>query len=427
MSDTIVALSSGPPPAAIAVVRISGPAAFDAARAIAGKLPAPREARVRKLRNETGLLDQALVLAFPAPDTATGEDLVEFHLHGGIAVVDAVLATLARYDGVRLAEAGEFTRRALLNGRLDLTQVEGLAALLAAQTEAQRRVAVRAADGAVQRHVAGIETQLLAVSAKVELLLDFADEADGGNEAAIRLAIDTSLHTLRRELTLWLAAPSVDGLLRGFRVVFAGEANSGKSTLLNRMAGREAAIVSDRAGTTRDRIDVPVQHGGIAFVLTDTAGLNAAADDPVEIAGIGRARQAIEEADVLLWLGDGQAPRGDAIMIHARADRPERRAVPTGRIRVSAHEGAGLASLWTAIHSAIRSRVPSESEVALNDRQRRELAKASDSIAQAMGAGDLILCGHHLASARRAIDRVTGRSDTEAMLDSLFRGFCIGK
>jgi tRNA modification GTPase len=427
MRDTIAALSSGPPPAAIGVIRLSGPAAFAAAQEIAGPLPPARQARVRTLRDESGPLDRAIVLAFPGPNTATGEDLVELHVHGGIAVVDAVLSALIRYEDVRLAEAGEFTRRSLLNGRLDLTQVEGLAALLAAQTEAQRRAAVRVAEGATQRLIAAIEGRLLAVSARVELLLDFADEADGADEGVIRLAIDTELDALQRDLSAWLTAPSVDGLLRGFRVVLAGEANSGKSTLLNRLAGRDAAIVSDRAGTTRDRIDVPVQHGGIAFVLTDTAGLNPDADDPVEMTGIGRARQAINDADILLWLGDGNAPRDDVILIHARADRPERRNVPANRIAVSAQEGTGIAALWAAILDETGTLVPAEGEVALNSRQREELQDANALIMAAMSTKDLVLCGHHLARARQALDRITGKSNTEAMLNSLFAGFCIGK
>jgi tRNA modification GTPase len=426
MIETIAALSSGAPPSAIGVIRISGPAAFDAARRISGSLPAPREARLRRLRDNGVVLDDALVIAFPAPDTATGEDLVELHVHGGVAVVDAVLTALTRGD-VRLAEPGEFTRRALENGRLDLTQVEGLAALLAAQTEAQRRAAVHAAGGALHHAVRAIEARSLSISARVELSLDFADETDSGSESAARASIDTDLRGLADDLHGWLAKPTAEPLLRGFRVVLAGPANSGKSTLLNRMAGRDAAIVSDIAGTTRDRIDVPVQHRGIAFVLSDTAGLNPDTLDPIEQAGIERTHRAVEEADVLLWLGDGPAPIERAILVHARSDLSERAAPVPGRVAVSGQTGAGIEDLWDAIHAHVAAAIPPLDERTLNARQHRELDAAREAIEAATVTGDPVLVGHLLAQARTALDRLTGRSDTEAMLDGLFGRFCIGK
>lgn len=424
--DTIYAVSSGAPPAAIAVLRLSGARAFEAVRALAGDVPAPRRAALRALRHEHDgeLLDRALVLIFPGPDSATGEDVAELHLHGGRAVVLAVETALAALPGLRQAEPGEFTRRALEHGRIDLSEAEGLGDLLIAETEAQRRAAIRSAEGAVRREVEGWTTRLLAIAAQVEALLDHADEEDvvGADPApALQAAAE-----LAREIDAVVLRPPVERLRDGIRVVLAGPPNAGKSTLLNALADREAAIVSPIAGTTRDRIEAPMVRDGIAWLLIDTAGLAETPGDAIEAIGIARAREALAGADLTLWLGDDAPPAG-AIKVHARADEPGREVAPGGSIAVSAKTGQGIDGLWLALGEAARTLLPPADRVALNQRQRLLCASAARGLHAAASEADLLLVAEHLRSARRAFDAVTGRADVEAMLDSLFARFCIGK
>ncbi len=427
--ETIFAVSSGMPPAAIAVLRISGPRAFETVGAFCGALPEPRRATVRAVRVPgTGdLLDRALLLCFPGPESATGEDLAELHLHGGRAVVRAVEAALAAQPGLRAAEPGEFTRRALANGRIDLSEAEGLGDLLMAETEGQRRAALRAAEGAVRREVEGWTARLLALAARVEAELDHSDEDDvaAGNEtladvrdgaAALAAAIETVA-----------GRPPVERLRDGVRVVLAGPPNAGKSTLLNALAGREAAIVSPISGTTRDRIEVPAVREGIAWLLTDTAGLAEATDDPIEAIGVERAQAAVREADILLWLGDDPPPpHPQALWVHARADRCEGRP-QAGQISVSVLAGQGLEALWEAMTAKAQVLLPAPDQLALNARQR-DLALAGASPLRAVAAErDLLIVAEHLRSAMRAFDGISGRAGVEAMLDALFSRFCIGK
>ncbi|MEZ0241830.1 MAG: tRNA uridine-5-carboxymethylaminomethyl(34) synthesis GTPase MnmE [Sphingomonas sp.] len=419
--DTIYAVSSGAPPAAIAVMRLSGAGAFNAIRALAGDLPAPRRAALRALRHDGALLDRALVLIFPGPDSATGEDLAELHLHGGRAVIRAVETALAVLPGLRAAEPGEFTRRALTNGRIDLSEAEGLGDLLAAETESQRRVAIRSAEGAVRREVEDWAMRLLMLSAQVEAILDHSDEDD---VAADPGPIRAAAAELARDIEAVVGRPPVERLRDGLRVVLAGPPNAGKSTLLNALAERDAAIVSPIAGTTRDRIEAPVVRDGLAYLLIDTAGLADSTDDEIETIGIERARAALAEADLILWLGDDPAPEG-AIPIHARADA--RDAAPGGSIAVSAKTGRGLDTLWARIASEAHTLIPPTDLVALNQRQRGLCASAALSIRAAMQEEDLLLIAENFRSARRAFDAVTGRADVEAMLDALFARFCIGK
>jgi tRNA modification GTPase len=424
--DTIFALSSGAPPAGIAVVRVSGPAAFDAVRALAGKLPAPRQAVLAALREPGGgeLLDRALLLTFPGPASATGEDVAELHLHGGRAVVRAIEAALGAMPGLRVAEPGEFTRRALLNGRIDLSEAEGLGDLLAAETEAQRRAAIRSAEGGVRRQVEAWADQALALSARVEALLDHADEDDVLDETAE--AIARGALAIADSIDAVLRRPPVERLRDGLRVVLAGPPNAGKSTLLNALAGREAAIVSPIAGTTRDRIEAPVVREGTAFVLIDTAGLHERPGDAIEEIGMARARDALAEADIVLWLGDN-APPAPAVWIHARADVEGRAEAPAEALAVSASTGAGIDALWERLTAMAKELLPPQDLVALNRRQRALSFRAAEALLATYREPDLLLVAEHLRSALRAFDAITGRADVEAMLDTLFARFCIGK
>lgn len=429
MTDTIFALSSGQPPAAIAVMRISGPSAFDAVAALAGNLPPPRRAGLRTLRYAGEALDHALVLAFPGPATATGEDLAELHLHGGRAVVRAVEAALGSMPGLRLAEPGEFTRRALTHGRIGLTEAEGLADLLAAETESQRRAATRAAEGGIRKLVEGWAADALQISAIVEAMLDHADEDDVGDQAgAIAVAV-TRATALADEIDAIVAQPGVERLRDGLRVVLAGSPNAGKSTLLNALAGRDAAIVSPLAGTTRDRIEVPVMRAGIAYLLIDTAGLHAAPADLVERIGIDRAKASLEQADLVLWLDDAPPMGRDTtsyILVHARADLPGRGSAPN-RIAVSADTGQGLSALWRAIEQRATELLPPADAIPLNARQRDLAARAAASLRVVNSEPDVLLKAEYLRHALGAFHQITGAADVEAMLDNLFGRFCIGK
>ena len=425
--ETIFAVSSGAPPAAIAIVRISGTKAIAAATALAGNVPPPRRAALRALRDGGGqLLDRALVLCFPAPDTATGEDVIELHVHGGRAVVRAVEAALSALPGLRRAEPGEFTRRALLNGRIDLTEAEGLGDLLAAETEAQRRAALAVADGAIRRLAEGWTDRLLALAARVEAQLDFADEDDVASETVS--PIMSALLGLANEMDAVLATPPVERLRDGLRVVIAGPPNSGKSTLLNVLAERDAAIVSPISGTTRDRIEASVVRDGIAYVLTDTAGLAIETADPIELIGIARAEDAMRGADILLWLGD-EPPRDEsAIRVHARADLAGREIPPPGaEVAISAASGFGIAGLWSLVRERATALLPREDGTALNQRQRSLVGACASAARSAAGQHDLLLKAEDLRLAMAALDALVGRSDVEAMLDALFRRFCLGK
>ncbi|MDE2041456.1 MAG: tRNA uridine-5-carboxymethylaminomethyl(34) synthesis GTPase MnmE, partial [Alphaproteobacteria bacterium] len=300
-ATTVFALSSGQPPSGIAVVRISGPAARNSLLFLTGRqLPLARRATLRRLIDPgtNDLLDQALVLWLPGPDTVTGEDMAELHLHGSRAVVDAVLDTLGQIEGLEPAKPGAFTRRAFENGRMDLSQIEGLADLLAAETAAQRRSAIALEEGALGRLVTDWRKAVLAVSAQIEAQLDHVDEEDAQQSpdtACIAVLVSEARH--------WLHAPSAERLRNGIRVVLAGPPNAGKSSLLNALIGRDAAIVSPNAGTTRDIIEAPVTLNGIPFLFIDTAGLHEAGHDCIEVEGMNRARAALESADIILWLG----------------------------------------------------------------------------------------------------------------------------
>jgi tRNA modification GTPase len=424
--STIFAVSSGRPPAAIAVIRISGPDAIDAARALAGPLPEPRRAGLRLLRDGDGApLDRALVLVFPAAHSATGENLVELHCHGGRAVVAAVGRALAAQSGCRLAEPGEFTRRSLANGRIDLAEAEGLADLLSAETEAQRVAALGAAEGRVSREVDRWMARVAELSAGIEAILDHADEDDvgGGDDVIISLLEDA--HSLGCEIAAIASGPPVERVRDGVRVVIAGPPNAGKSTLLNLLAERDAAIVSPIAGTTRDRIEASVAHEGVAYVLSDTAGITST-DNIVEAIGVTRAEEAIGSADILLWLGDGGPPRHDALWIQARADLPGRSVLLLGRsMLVRQDSPQTIADLWRLIGGAAATLLPRGDMLPLRERHRSLCNMAAKALLH--GSADPVLVGEYFRVARNSLAEITGRNATESMLDNLFSRFCIGK
>ena len=424
--STIFALSSGRPPAAVAIVRTSGPKAHDAARLLT-RLPPPRQAALRTLCDPVDgrVIDEALVLRFDGPKSATGENVVEYQCHGGRAVVDALLATLAAIDGLREAEPGEFTRRAFANGRIDLTEAEGLADLLEAETEAQRRTALASANGGLKRQIETWQMRLVELAARAEAAIDYVDEDEvaGGNEA-----LGEDAQVLADELCEWLSRPRVEPLRDGVRVVVAGPTNSGKSSLVNAIAEAERAIVTEIPGTTRDTIEVPLAIGGAPFVLVDTAGLRDT-DDRVERIGIDRARGEYASADILLWLGEtDRAPEHHCmIKVHSRADEVGRGIAPAQSIAVSAVTRVGITTLIAGIVERANALLPGEDALALNRRQAAALADVEKDLRDASATPDVVLAADHFRSARNSFDRLTGRAGVEDMLDALFGRFCLGK
>jgi tRNA modification GTPase len=348
--------------------------------------------------------------------------MCELHVHGARAVVAAVLDALGQVEGLTPARAGDFTRRAFDNGRIDLSQVEGLADLLAAETEVQRRSALLMTEGRLGQFVTQWRTALLQVSAKVEAALDFSDEGDVPEPE-----VSLDLAALAGQLQTWSDAPSAERLRDGVRVVLAGPPNAGKSTLLNAMAQREAAITSPTAGTTRDLLDVPIALEGLPFVITDTAGLHDADMNAVEEEGIRRAHAAMARADIILWLGEASAcpDPARAVLIAARAD--ERRRLPAGALPVSAKTGQGVAALTALLLARARHLLPQPDGVAVNERQRRLIRACLTELTAAAGADDLLIVAEHLRVARTHLDHLVGQAGVEHVLDALFSGFCIGK
>jgi tRNA modification GTPase len=422
--DTIFALSSGRPPAAISVIRVSGPNAHKAGERIAGLLPEPRSAAVRELRDPRSgeLLDQALVLRFDAPASSTGEDVVEFQCHGGRAVVDAILSSLASVEGLRPAQSGEFTRRAFENGRIDLTEAEGLADLIEAETESHRKAALSLAEGGLRKQINLWQERLLGLSARAEREIDY----DEGDEVDPALQRDCA--ALATELEQWLARPRMERLKEGVRVVVAGPPNAGKSSLINAIAGEDRAIVTDIPGTTRDYIEIALALDGIPLMLTDTAGLRESGD-AVEALGVERAGQLIEAADVLVWLGDPKESPAHPRLInaHAKADLPERLPVPESSIAVSSITGEGVKALLGEVVALATSVLPAEDAIALNRRQAAHIGEAAVALRAAAQGADHVLVAEDLRIARSAFDRLTGCAGVENLLDALFGRFCLGK
>ena len=425
MTDTIFALSSGAPPAAIGVIRISGPAAGTTLESMVGRNIPARKASLVGLHAADGtVLDEALVLWFPGPKTATGEDLLELHCHGGRAVVAAIESELSSFKGLRKAEPGEFTRRAFANGRIDLAEAEGLADLLSAETELQRSAAMAMAGGRLSRQVEEWRDALLRLAAEVEVALDFSDEDDVGG-----LADDFSarVQLLSVQLDDFLQRPRSERLSVGFRVVLVGPPNTGKSTLFNALVESEAAITSPIAGTTRDVIERSVAISGVPFTFVDTAGLHDGGDDAIEAIGIDRARSQLKSADLVLWLGpDHEAPNG-AWGIEAQVDNPTHLVKSAPMFRVSALTGEGVGELKSGLLELARNTLPKPGEAALNARQHNLLQDSHGALLEVHDSRDPLLIAESLRRARLAFDRLIGRATTEDMLDALFGRFCIGK
>jgi tRNA modification GTPase len=437
---TIFALSSAPGRAGIAVVRVSGTCAGDVVDALASPRPKDRLAALRRIRDpQSGeVLDEALVLFFAAPRTETGEDMAELHLHGGPSIVKAVLATLGRQPGCRLAEPGEFARRAFQNGKLDLAQVEGLADLIEAETEAQRHQALAQMRGALSELYEGWRRALLEASALTEAAIDFSDEGDVASDAMERAR--TIVGKLEGEIAAHLDDGNRGEILRdGFRVVLAGPPNAGKSSLLNALARRDAAIVSEEAGTTRDVIEVRLDLGGLPVIVSDTAGIREP-QGAIEKEGIRRALAHARDADLVLWLSDATgAPvpppaevsgRGDRyfLSLASKIDIPG--AAAHGGLGVSAKTGAGLAGLVAAIAQSARERIGDLSAPAITrERHRQNLMACTAALRDFMdGPGsEHELRAEDLRRAVQAIGRITGRVDVEDVLGEIFGRFCIGK
>jgi tRNA modification GTPase len=448
MSSTVAALSSGLVPSGVAVIRVSGPHVRLALQSMVGYVPQPRVAHLRTLREPQSrkILDKALVLFFQGPASFTGEDVAEFHCHGGRAVVDGVLSALFSLDGVAPAQPGDFTRQAFSNGKLDLTQVEAVGDLIHAGTAAQREQALDQLGGAAGRQLAFWRDEIADMRASIEADLDFSDEDD------VPGSVIDSLPERLAELIAAMEAEMDQGLAErlrdGFRVVLAGAPNSGKSTLLNALLKRDAALVSPVAGTTRDQLEVPIDLHGLPVLLTDTAGLRDDGADIVEAMGIERTRSAVRQADLTVWVSVGADPDTDggltagpnSIRIRSKSDlasRPDHGG--PFDLEVSALTGDGLDALKRLVADRLRSQhvVGSNGEhavgsVVLDARRRSAVKRTVDHLRSSKRSLDtpvlfLDRAAEDLRLAQRALGEVTGDIDVEGILDVVFARFCIGK
>jgi tRNA modification GTPase len=430
-NDTIFALSSGALPAGVAVVRLSGPRAIEVASILAGEVPLDRKAALRTIRNRNGLIiDRGLLLAFPGPNSFTGEDCVELHLHGSRAVVSAVYEELGQFSGMRLAEAGEFSRRAFEKGKMDLVEVEGLADLISAETEMQRRLAVEQGFGGQSALYMDWAERLTRSRALIEAELDFADEDDVPGSVSDRVWADVG--DLYLELQDHIAQAKAGEIIRdGFKVVIAGPPNAGKSSLLNALAKRDVAIVTEIAGTTRDVLHIDLDMDGYLVRFFDTAGLRET-EDRVEQEGVRRARMAIDQADFVIELEEI-----DSNTKHIRSEL----AIETIRVGskrdihgpssdydlcISSHDGEGMDELRRAILDRVQA-LWTGSLVPNRARQLDYLKDASNFIEEALNGRELDLRAESLRAAASSLGRITGRVDVEQLLDVIFSQFCIGK
>jgi tRNA modification GTPase len=445
-ADTIVAPASGAGLAAIAVIRISGPKTREVLEALCGGAPPPRRARLSAIGFPNGpLLDRGLVLWFERPASFTGEDMAELHVHGSRALIRGVIDAVLTLPGTRLAEPGEFARRAFENGKLDLTEVEGLADLINAETELQRRQALAQAEGSLRALYEGWRADLVRAQSLIEAGLDFADEGDVTANVAAKA--DPIVASLRAAIARHLSDRSGERLRDGLKVVIAGAPNAGKSSLLNALAKRDAAIVSEEAGTTRDVIEVHLDLGGVPVMLIDTAGLREA-ESKIEAEGIRRALARAGDADLVLWVVDATAPQWDAPpgLAPATPDRAAASGAPIAvlnkidlapgegaggnGIRVSAKTGEGIEHLVAALaeKAALATGSGAGAPLLTRARHRIELEGAraalerygDRSLSPELRAEELRIAAHHLG-------RLTGRIDVEEVLGAIFAEFCIGK
>ncbi|SES08076.1 tRNA modification GTPase trmE [Tranquillimonas rosea] len=427
--DTIYALASARGKSGVAVIRISGPQAFAAGRAIAGALPAPRSSAVRHLRSSTGeALDKALVLTFSSGASFTGEDTVEFQIHGSPAIIDALMRVLSAQGGLRMAEPGEFTRRALENGRLDLTQVEGLGDLIDSETELQRRQALDIMSGKLGGKVDRWRGDLIRAAALLEAVIDFADEEVPTDVLPeVRDLLAGVISDFKVELA---GASSAERIRDGFEVAILGRPNVGKSTLLNALAGRDAAITSSVAGTTRDVIEVRMDIGGLPVTFLDTAGLRDT-EDEVEAIGVARARQRGEAADLRVFLQESADEQPEIalgpedLLRHAKSD------LSGSRNGVSGLTGDGVDQLVAEIEGILSTRVRNASSL-VRERQRIALTEALgllESATDAVSTGNMSeeVVAEEIRRAIRTLERLVGRISVDDVLDEIFASFCLGK
>ena len=444
--DTIYALASGSGMVALSVIRLSGDRSHLAVKALAGELVVPRRCYLRALRDPmtAEVLDQAMVIRFEAPASFTGEDGAEFHIHGGRAVQSGVLLALSRVDGLRLAEPGEFTRRAIRNGKMDLVEAEGLGDLLWAQTSGQRRQAMSQLLGDASSVFESWREQLLLIRAEIEAAVDFADEA--GVAEAAQQGIDGGIQLLLSEMEQAVSRSAMASAIRdGVRVVLAGLPNTGKSSLLNALVRRDAAIVSAVPGTTRDAIEVFLDLGGIPVILTDTAGLRDDVSDMAEAEGIRRSRTRMADAHVMVWVASPDVPGSEEydqnaapdILVRNKCDiaesnsrliRNEDSIRP--HVMLSATTGEGVEDFLRILTDLSRQRfISEESPVVVTERQRLVTLEAIESLKKSAthGSGSLELKAEDIRCAADAVGRLTGRAGVEEWLGVIFSRFCIGK
>lgn len=427
--DTIFALATAQGKAGVAVIRVSGPDAFAVARHLSGELPAHRATSLRAIVDEDGqVLDQALILRFDGPKSFTGENVVELHLHGSIAIVRSILVLLGGLDNFRMAEPGEFTRRALENGRMDLTQVEGLADLIEAETEAQRKQAQATVSGALAQLVERWRRDLIRAASLIEATIDFADE---DVPVDVTPEVSALIDVVQSDLSRESASVRIAERIRtGFEVAIVGAPNVGKSTLLNALAGRDAAITSDIAGTTRDVIEVRMDLGGLPVTLLDTAGLRET-DDVVESIGIDRARNRATAADIRVFLDEnGHADpslwqEGDIVL------RPKGDLLGEHPDTISGKTGQGIDRLVARLSDTLADR-SAGAGLATHERHRVAMTRAIKSIDAAKhglsaGPDRYDIAAEDLRTAIRALEALIGRVDVENLLDEIFASFCLGK